>query len=133
MEAKELRIGNYIDLNGTIVKVAGVDAKKMVKHYLPETKQVVSKMENRVSNFKPVPITEEWLFKLGFEVKTQVATRCPFECLVKSGVSLITNSKKLIRFGYSGYCGSGEKEIKHVHQLQNLYFALTGKELEINQ
>ena len=28
---------------------------------------------------------------------------------------------------------NGYHEIKYVHQLQNLYFALTGEELEINE
>lgn len=58
---------------------------------------------------KPIPLTEEWLKRfnsLGNAISNDV-----------DGVFMWINGEKLY--------------IAHVHQLQNLYFALTGEELTI--
>ena len=60
--------------------------------------------------YEPIPLTEECLLRFGFESKNPV---------------LFTNSD-----GDSFYLD--DTKIKHVHQLQNLYFALTGEELTYN-
>lgn len=58
-----------------------------------------------------IPLTEEWLNKLGVK---QIAM----------------NKFKHISSGLDLECSY---ELKYVHQLQNLYFALTGKELQLKQ
>lgn len=68
------------------------------------------RMRDKVKNFSPLPITEECLKKFGFDSKLA-------QFNVKG------------RFILDGY-GMNEIEIKYVHQLQNLYFALTGEELK---
>jgi hypothetical protein len=116
MEAKELRIGNYCkeithSKNG-IVKVS--------KRHFEEIE------DNQIDLF-PIPLTEEWLLKFGFKRNS----------CIKIGYSI--GSVPQIDY-YDGciqvvtYCIDGEvtielDHIKHVHQLQNLYFALTNKEL----
>jgi hypothetical protein len=51
----------------------------------------------------PIPITEDWLLNFGFE---QNGHKLPIQLHQR-----------------------GKTHIKYVHQLQNLYFALTGEEL----
>ena len=92
---------------------------------------------------KPIPLTEEWLLKFGF-TNYEWCTDCAF---IK-----FNNSHIMLRyFNDKWYCtktkvskdSKGHKMsegkdivrkgiIKHVHQLQNLYFALTGEELTKN-
>jgi hypothetical protein len=69
--------------------------------------------EDRLSG---IPLTEEWLLKLGFE-KTQ-------GCFLKNGIRLLA-----IRDLYFRGSFPIKTDIKFVHQLQNLYFALTNQEL----
>ena len=64
----------------------------------------------------PIPLTEEWLVKFGFENKTKT--------FVLNNISIKQQTK-----GYFFYLSI---MIQYVHQLQNLYFALTGEELKIN-
>jgi len=71
---------------------------------------------------KPTLVTEEWLQKLGFEWKNQ-GLRKDNICIRQFGFGFsIFMSNEAFNFNI---------DLKHVHQLQNLYFALTGKELKL--
>ena len=109
MKAIELRLGNWYDHHGTPKQVTpsviedGWEAKRIW--------------------CKPVAITEEWLLRFGFE-----DTGC---LRFKKGiwdVAFMSDSTIYFRFDEQNIA-----ELKHVHQLQNLYFALTGEELTIQQ
>jgi hypothetical protein len=69
--------------------------------------------------FEPIPLTEEWLLKFGFKKSSWG--------WIKNGV----NIQKGFTLAFSS--NKNSIEIKHLHQLQNLYFALTGQELEFKQ
>jgi len=75
-----------------------------------------------LENIEPIPLTEEWLLKFGFEIK-----QGRFGNEYWGKINLYTSSDKKIVFCFDGYL----KGIKYVHQLQNLYFALTGNELTL--
>jgi len=106
MEAKDFRIGNYVQFpSGSIYKVDMLYDDFLSLLY-----------------WTPIPLTEEWLLKFGFEIKQG---RFGNEYFGK--INLYTASDKKIVFCYDGYL----KGIKYVHQLQNLYFALTGNELTL--
>ncbi|MDC8024875.1 hypothetical protein [Elizabethkingia anophelis] len=113
MEGKELRIGNYLhDRNGNLCKVIELREDGI---YAPAINEAITGLLN-----KPIELTEEWLLKLGFN-KSKFSSNC-FK---------ITNGYK---FDFAGgevlYLDSIMQEhIKYIHQLQNLYFALTGEEL----
>jgi hypothetical protein len=70
---------------------------------------------------KPIPLTEEWLLKFGFEKRESGH-------FIKDGIVLYP-----IRDLYFRGNLFIKADIKNVHQLQNLYFALTGKELTISE
>ena len=82
----------------------------------------------------PIPLTPEWLERFGFITKIKgddfhdkaLWKHPSTDYLYCESGCFVDNS------GYYGdYCDIGD--IKHVHQLQNLYFALTGEELAITQ
>lgn len=75
-----------------------------------------------------IPLTEEWLEKLGFTTDGRHHTVC-----YDLGLLSIEVPNKLYSSGrayFNSWCILNEMP-KHVHQLQNLYFALTGEELTI--
>ena len=121
MKANELRIGNWYDHNG------------IPKQATPNTIEEV--WESERSWCKPIPLTEEWLLKFGFEYRYagwfEMRSRFNGDYF-EMNFHIITKEIHLLQ-------DSGRKyevhlcNIKHVHQLQNLYFALTGEELTINE
>ena len=84
---------------------------------------IIDTMETH--SYEPIPLTEEWLIKFGFDFDGY----CSYW---KSEIEL-TKDTMDEHFQSFNNVGSGlcQKEIKYVNQLQNLYFALTGEELTI--
>lgn len=104
MKANELRIGNFVSDRLGIVIIGTNGRIEFADIY------------------KPIPLTEEWLVKFGF-VKDysgwQNGIRIEYDKERQSYV-LDTDGNDYLQ----------SPLIKHVHRLQNLYFALTGEELE---
>lgn len=127
MKANELRIGNYVQRIGYPLKVTGIKGGDVwVDGNAVELEYYV------YDGINPIPITEEWLVKFGFEVYDVMGDNIflafrqiePFNFnFMLCGVVLKVSFYRL----------DWEKsfECKYVHQLQNLYFALTGEELQI--
>jgi hypothetical protein len=147
MKASELRIGNYIADRGnkewqidhweSINKLSAKSNATMYMGILMETHP----MTEYVDYIKPIPLTEEWLLKFGFEEEAMRYSK---------NIDLFGGGKKLCFSGDYLYIIDSEKQntiptdvvtiwnkdVKkefYVHQLQNLYFALTGEELIIKQ
>lgn len=120
MDAIELRIGNLVwEDYGGIYEVANL----FCDNYIDLKKQGINVIGRySFDSIKPIPLNENWLFKIGY-------------VLTPSGTYLHPNSGNFIWFEKDMKCSiAGEFypiDIKYVHQLQNLYFALTGKELII--
>jgi len=105
MRSTDLRIGNYNLFNSKLDRINdGYD----IDHV----------RDDKEGLHKPIPLTEDWLLRLG-----------------KGKGNLIINGlhEKGVLYFNSGadYIEFDAKHIKYVHQLQNLYHALTGKELTI--
>jgi hypothetical protein len=119
MKANELRIGNLLfDRGDKILRLDYWDFMKPAQRMFLGDSELHPLTEN-LEYCKPIPLTEEWMFKFGF-IKSSDNN------YYKGGKFTIYN-----RFGNFGLIGGSLswKEFKHVHQLQNLYFALTGEEL----
>ena len=141
MEASEIRIGNFVNARKTYhtwdatclitgLTHKGIYVKYGNGHIIP-------------INIEPILLTEEWLLKFSFN-KWDIKGDWVFEKVIFKDFSI---EQKMIICS-SGTCSLEEQEnhpevdvetfiirddIKYVHQLQNLYFALTGKELEYEQ
>jgi hypothetical protein len=102
MKANELRLGNYVyDNLGGVLKIKGIS------------------LDSTLSHIKPIPLTEEWFLKFGFHKKYKSYEKGDFS-FINGGYNKLAYKLSII-----------ENTPKYVHQLQNLYFALTGEELTI--
>jgi hypothetical protein len=123
MNITELRIGNYVGspMGDTFV----YDTVRSIKN--DELSLGSETLETAIVHplkANPVELTVEWLNKFGF---SQVSNSEFYE---KS------NPLFRISFDTSGYHHIGLvnfDKLKSVHQLQNLYFSITGKELKSEQ
>ena len=118
MEANELRIGNWY------------------KHPMAfEPSQITDTdfISSFIDKFEPIPLTEEWLLKMGFEADGYDGDygKAYKVSGIWSCVDLQMWSNKEIHFVTNSGCTVAKLE--HVNQLQNLYFALTGEELQIKE
>ena len=115
MKTSELRIGNLVNYGGVTSEVSRVD--KLFFYVEASETPTFSKDEGRGA--KPIQLTEEWLLKLGFVKHGKYGYfYIDFFC-----VDLDMNGQFFM-------CDIDiHIVLKHVHQLQNLYFALTGEEL----
>jgi hypothetical protein len=116
MKKNELRIGNWVEHN-------------QPKRGYYTTVQESTFSVNVEKLFKPIPLTEEWLLKFGFEKKGQLYIKDFFGDYI--GVDVEDFSIGTYAFGRIAH--APQPTFMNVHQLQNLYFALTGEELTINE
>lgn len=132
MDIKELRIGNYVDQASYcgLMRIACLYYDKTYVDLIGPYQTVSGRFD--LAGIYPIELTKEWFIKMGFE---SIASNVPN--LVESTPF---DGQRQIRWdSIDGLAiqtvGSGWiwrlKDIKYVHQLQNLYFALTGKELTI--
>ena len=134
MEANELRIGNYFyDRSNKILRLDWWEHINKLASDMSVNGMKVHPMTEHIGNARPIPLTEEWLVKFGF-TKDKKHTKC---CDLKLENDFYLQG---IGYGKSNFkyevilTDSNDNEltlVKHVHQLQNLYFALTNKELTI--
>ena len=126
MKATELRIGNLVRVNDIPVEVLWFDHEGAVC-------QTLDKKCQCDMNIDPIELTEEWLLKLGF--KYNKLQFCSNKIIVHqykiNGICLSIDESKVNKHEYSFFGNNFIRTVKHVHQLQNLYFALTEKELII--
>ena len=111
MIANELRLNNWVNF-----KFSDLNSNVMICHNDLRNFERNIKIGEFNNIYKPIPLTEEWLVKFGFE-----------EALNGwwSDDELWSYENKKFYLGASTYLAN----ITYVHQLQNLYFALTGEEL----
>ena len=114
MKANELRIGNWYDHNG------------VQKQVTPNTIEEVWVAERTWC--KPIPLTKKWCLNLGFEVFEGKISYDRDKLSIYFGDTILSGNNG--RTYWNG-CSILEESPKYVHQLQNLYFALSGEELTL--
>lgn len=119
IQPQELRISNYIiredlfDKNKRIEKITELYKEKAL------CSGPISVFVD-YKDLQPIPLTEEWLLKFGFELKNW-------------GIKVwYLKGFEIDQHFYLKGIDWGVR-FKYVHQLQNLYFALTGKELTLKK
>ena len=115
LKNNELRIGNLVNSkNDGIISITNISEKSVAVieahcyNHIP------------VEFISPIPLTEEWLLKFGFEFNEDERVYQKKEIRIE----LIDED-----FIFSYFFGI--VYLKYVHQLQNLFFALTGAELTV--
>ena len=119
MKATELRLGSLFDYKQCIY------AANVIRDNFVYGKNVngFAPGEFPIDKINSIPLTEEWLLKFGFEKDNELN-------FVKFSFKVhFWSNYNSYMYGWIG----GNIEIKYVHQLQNIYFALTGQELTIQK
>jgi len=139
MEIGEIRVGNYYK---------SVKFNTVVKCDLSDMYDLCAKSDGAIDHppinemFEPIPLTAEWLFKFGFK---SIDSQCnlffssrllritlpTIRCT--SGICYVAVRSVRIHKHEDGFRVGITLKIKYVHELQNLFFALTGKELEFKK
>ena len=115
MKANELRIGNW------------VFSEETESNFVIDEHSFSAITIEHIDAIKPIPLTDEWLKRFGFEVEglgyeiyDRFLTLIPEE---DEGFDVLIMTADFEKPMYITY-------IDYVHQLQNLYHALTGEELK---
>lgn len=134
MTVEELRINNIVLARGAQSVVKSIDENHVGYSKSKKGKwikrETLTEEKLPITLIQPIPLTEEWLVKFGFEKPAETWYLNGFGvwqtlCGNKDGTEFIGFFYELRDRGIV------DKHIEHVHQLQNLYFALTGEELTI--
>ncbi len=127
IDVEELRIGNHVIIADSVTYISD----NIVFDY-DEGSWYVD--DRHITLVKQIPLTEKWLLDFGFK---KIEYGCSFEYEIKLdrfsrltiqddfsfGLTNLNDDRDLLCF---------ENDIiKSVHRLQNLYFALTGKNLKL--
>lgn len=125
MEATELRLNNFVIYEDEIVPVIGMENN--------DNGLLVKIDSNNVTdyrNLKPIALTAEWFQRLGFKEAYRSSTRVRFELPNYCRYDFDLSSNKILQ----GFLFFGNYiKCNHLHQLQNIYFTLTGEELKIEE
>jgi hypothetical protein len=130
MKASELRIGNWYDDNG------------LFKQVTPNTIEEVWIAERTWC--KPIPLTEEWLLKFGFNKIVYDSEETGYSVEYNLEVNKDIFISYLDDFSCAIFASEERRSkdfgvlpkweaIRYAHQLQNLYFALIGEELKLKE
>jgi len=84
-----------------------------------------------ISFIEPIQLTEEWLLRFGFKLEKDVDYFYVIKTKQKGITLEVEPNGRTILFDNKNIKFIDILPIKYVHQLQNLYFAITGEELEV--
>lgn len=151
---EELRIGNLVIYEKTTHIVCEITRCGIASWWVKDGKPVIDRMPKDASgvmeespcfdvadNYEPIPLTEEWLKRLGF-YKRFNNDDCNLHDL--KDYSELTKSAKNRGQGFICLADFIEKHgfyldlqsrttLKYVHELQNLFWCLAGEELNFQK
>lgn len=119
----ELRIGNYVLINDTLQQVAVIAGTTVT---LNSSEEVLSDYD--LESIQPVPLTDDVLKQCGFAYHHYFK----FWQLITTGIRSEMNINpdyEVIDFMRKPVL----KKLTSLHQLQNVYFMLKGRELNFNK
>lgn len=137
----ELRIGNYFNPcrygkgillpTSTIAVVQTIDIFQVRWVKLGDIPAQVEVWPDSLFNeMNPMPLTEEWLLKFGFKSVGKLHPTYKFKHLIIEA-SLMRDHYILRQIVNKEDSLALNQNLRYVHQLQNLFFCLTGEELTI--
>ena len=123
MKASELRLNNWVRFSEEQIdfKVVEISEKGIAVVNVSEETWI------ELDQFEPIKLTEEWLVKFGLLGTSISSTKKNYwskERDFSIDVEFTFVNDELLYFYV--LCQNRKTNIQYVHQLQNLYFALTG-------
>ena len=124
MNSRELRIGNWVcHIPSKNETASGNFIVSEIRAFAIET---INGLQSE--DIEPIPLTEEWLLRFGFnKIKMESILYSKYSKGYLGGIEIDLRKSEIEGWQIT-YCNYA---IKYIHQLQNLYFALTGEELTI--
>lgn len=121
MKATELRLGNYYSYSGNRKKRKGI-----CRIDIKDLEILLKNPKNH--NYRPLIIGEKWLLKFGFYKTKKLSRYWHPGRLSNFSIRYLNGRFTFFVYAWSSHCPFAE--VEYVHQLQNLYFELTGSELQ---
>lgn len=120
---EDLRIGNWISVTDVMYRINVISGTKV---YFEGHKRSVKKEE-----LQPIPITPEILEKAGFARRGQTSLydKVPVEGFT---YHIYWNKIMIFQTPDNTLCHWLNTRITFLHQLQNLYYSLTSKEISVS-
>lgn len=122
MKTSELRIGNKVDYYGNIVTINYIDEEHVgFSDYVPVDYPLASELNG-------IPITPDLIVEFGFN---QEYFSDPVYFLKDENHFVVDLFEERVSWDSTFYSGDicDHKLPKYIHQLQNFYYYLTGREL----
>lgn len=113
IKANELRIGNWVFQENRHVQLNEDDLEVLFA-------------ARNYEDYNPIQLTPEILEKCGFKMDSGADFTH-----TDSGLKLFSGHHEFNYWGSTHNAKDFDTSIKYLHQLQNLYFALTGEELKV--
>ncbi len=142
IDPKELRIGNWISFGDIYFHVAIDDIGTL--QIRNEDGHIHCLGSDILQDVSPITIDREWLDRMGFSLTIDNTIEV-YERILRRSYGLV---KEIAFFDINDGFGVSlsdteigvksetfvvDLDIEYVHQLQNLYYALTGQELEVKE
>lgn len=120
MDVKELRIGNFVVYDGLVHKLESIlgSTNSVLLHTLDG--EVLLKVH--INLVSAIELDMGSMLDCGFE---KINHKDGYVFYTKDRIDVYVE-------GRTKYCGFNVNKCKFIHQLQNLYFAITGNELYFN-
>lgn len=118
MSENELMLGNYLYNDGVVVKI--------------DARSIFDIWDNKgLKNYNPIPLTQKWMLDFGYSVISESSAGYKYGFVINHILSsdLIFVLWKTTKD--AGKIFRGDLQLKYVHQLQNLHFALTTNLLQL--
>lgn len=140
MAPNELRVGNYIKSDDDVICIVSrIETKDYTNWNSGDDFSITALEINtnddylnvRFDKWKPIPLTEEILLKCGWGWNNKCnsfendKTDCRFYITKQNNIN---GKRKVFNYVLKAYIAN----ISYLHQLQNLYWCLCGKELIVN-
>jgi hypothetical protein len=143
MKANELRLNNLLFYGDEVLKVASIHNDNTIR--FEKDNSTIGCFSTKLLSIKSIPLTEEWLLKFGFERRKGMyyASATYHKEILKTDFYLrraggyenwfwgISSGDDFDTIHFIDVEFNDAIRYSYVHQLQNLYFALTNEELTI--
>lgn len=126
--ATDLRIGNLYEY---FISDKNDNRKEWWEAVVCDAQDLVYLEKNpNDRDFRFLPLTEEWLLKLGFIVVSDNDFKRRYDIESEGRIDYVKVKHTLCLSGIR-FEGTMLNSIKYVHQLQNFFFLITGRELTV--
>lgn len=137
---KDLRVGNLVNLflgmDDNCAQYRQCHIKGVMTDLVGSSHYLIGNTWIEISNnLEPIPLTDKWLIKFGFLNGGYDLLFWYLKDFELAGNDFLNEGEDEPEYAFNYYIDNTHKQIliKYVHQLQNLFFVLSGEELEIKE